>query len=611
MRRYLRTLKSHCCWRVIMLGLLVFDAQGENREWTPLQGQKYQAQLIWATPTNALLQSGAQKFWVNLVTLSEADRTFILQETPRIILEWRTKQQAVAQKESEDAEAALKLIQNAIKAFHNTPRATSAACILPSGRKVIINSLNAESLIIEATQRQKRAKLQLEAAEQELAKTSGLTMGQGVAGGGSLSRGVPSGNLDFSDVTGGASASATANPILSPRNQVRTVEVEGTGATTDEALKDAFSSAVRTCIGVIVNAEQVVKNESVIKDEILTYSNGYINNYDDLGSTNKAGLIVRRIRATVILGKLSGKLRERNIAVNEIKGEALFAEATTVNQERKDFRAMLKNIFTDYELGKLWIPRLVERRIKAQDENNATVVFSIINEPNQSAISEFHLALQRLLAQKYKPQRVQIEERRGGGNFVPYYRMVEGLFINGDVRNDKLQFKETHSYFYHKKILLFVNAAPARLLSENERSNNRSAGIKKIYTSLSCTGYEIPADDWENYFQGNVYFRQGDDYGYLASSPGSLTIVGSLKDKQSQEVDFVVAPVDFSLVGCSVFGGSAILHKEGYLPEQYGLFDGFDRFKTESPLLVEKTFPIDNLRRISNIELKLEFKKTD
>jgi hypothetical protein len=162
--------KAGLFWIIIVLGAVAPVVHGEYRAWTPVQGQKYQAQLVWATPTNALLQSGAKKFWVNLSVLAEPDKAYIERETPRVVLEWRRTQQVAAQKESDEAKAALDIIQATVNAFRNTPRATSAAGVLPNGRRIVVNSLNADGLIMEARHRCERADKAKENAEVEIAK---------------------------------------------------------------------------------------------------------------------------------------------------------------------------------------------------------------------------------------------------------------------------------------------------------------------------------------------------------------------------------------------------------------------------------------------------------
>ena len=54
---------------------------------------------------------------------------------------------------------------------------------------------------------------------------------------------------------------------------------EGHGETAEEALKEAMRDVLQKVVGVYVDSEFRVNNDTIIKDEILTHSNGFIDHY--------------------------------------------------------------------------------------------------------------------------------------------------------------------------------------------------------------------------------------------------------------------------------------------------------------------------------------------
>ncbi len=58
------------------------------------------------------------------------------------------------------------------------------------------------------------------------------------------------------------------------------VRGRGTGMSKMEALKDAYRDAVEQAVGLYVDAEQMVRQEELVKDQILTQSNAYIEKYE-------------------------------------------------------------------------------------------------------------------------------------------------------------------------------------------------------------------------------------------------------------------------------------------------------------------------------------------
>ena len=93
---------------------------------------------------------------------------------------------------------------------------------------------------------------------------------------------------------------------------VETVRVKGRGIGEDKsaALKDAYRDAVERAVGLYVDAEQMVENDEIVKDRILTQSNAFIEKYKIISLKTNRGLVNVEILATVRKGELSHKLRE-------------------------------------------------------------------------------------------------------------------------------------------------------------------------------------------------------------------------------------------------------------------------------------------------------------
>lgn len=62
-----------------------------------------------------------------------------------------------------------------------------------------------------------------------------------------------------------------------------TVSVSGSGATIDEAKADAIKNALQYALKQLVIVERVISGNKVLKDKILSTSNGYIEKYKEIG----------------------------------------------------------------------------------------------------------------------------------------------------------------------------------------------------------------------------------------------------------------------------------------------------------------------------------------
>jgi len=128
------------------------------------------------------------------------------------------------------------------------------------------------------------------------------------------------------------------------------VIAEGVGASSDEAIKDAFRNAVRQVVGAVVDAETLIKDDQVIDDKVLTYSDGLITKYEEVPGSKKSqgGLLRIKITAVVERKTVVAKLKAANVTVKELDGKGMFAEAVTKLESQADAKVLIAKTFADY-----------------------------------------------------------------------------------------------------------------------------------------------------------------------------------------------------------------------------------------------------------------------
>lgn len=108
------------------------------------------------------------------------------------------------------------------------------------------------------------------------------------------------------------------------------VVATGTGVTQEKALSSAFRNAIQQVVGVILDSETLVKNQQVIRDEILLYSSGYIERYHKIRERkNSDGLYEITIKAEVQNRQLRAKLNAVRAAKGKVDGNSIFASVIT------------------------------------------------------------------------------------------------------------------------------------------------------------------------------------------------------------------------------------------------------------------------------------------
>lgn len=130
--------------------------------------------------------------------------------------------------------------------------------------------------------------------------------------------------------------------------KVEKVVVSGVGINADKAHQNAIRNAVEQVIGSYVSSETLVKDSALIKDEILSYSGGYVKESHILSTGKDDELITVRLEALVVATKLKGRMRELNIAFKKVAGESLFGEAISKMEVQQSGADLLKGVVSKY-----------------------------------------------------------------------------------------------------------------------------------------------------------------------------------------------------------------------------------------------------------------------
>jgi hypothetical protein len=169
------------------------------------------------------------------------------------------------------------------------------------------------------------------------------------------------------DVLGG-SIDFVSTAHAEDTGEVVTVEVDGIGATADDALKNALRMAVQEAVGTLVDEQTQVANDKLINDTVLSYSNGFIEHIDTLSAPAPdralGGLYKCRIRAIVKRGDVAKKLEAIPMVSSEVAGEQMWAQALSKVQGVEDGRKLLTEFHKRRPLHRLLVARVVDKNGK-------------------------------------------------------------------------------------------------------------------------------------------------------------------------------------------------------------------------------------------------------
>lgn len=141
--------------------------------------------------------------------------------------------------------------------------------------------------------------------------------------------------------------------VVADEAEIVKIKGRGVGINKTEALKDAYRDAVERAVGLYVDAEQMMKNEKLMTDQILTQSNAYIEKYE-IASENKSanGLvtvnILAQVRKYALTKKLSDVMPTVTVDVSAASRNA-HAQAITETKMQDDALALIKNELKSFD----------------------------------------------------------------------------------------------------------------------------------------------------------------------------------------------------------------------------------------------------------------------
>ena len=128
---------------------------------------------------------------------------------------------------------------------------------------------------------------------------------------------------------------------------LRVVIAEGFGANVDKAKKDAYREAVRLVVGAFVDSSQLLKNDKLIEDRIITLSSAYVEKASPpLTQVSEDGLVRVKIRAWVRMTKVLETLKKNNVELI-VDNTSFTAELQTKADQAEGADALMERVFND------------------------------------------------------------------------------------------------------------------------------------------------------------------------------------------------------------------------------------------------------------------------
>lgn len=135
----------------------------------------------------------------------------------------------------------------------------------------------------------------------------------------------------------------TQHVIENPKDEIA-LTVSADGATKEEATKIALRSAIEQAYGAFVSANTTILNDEMVKDEIVTISNGNIKSYQEVASALLPnGRITVTLNAIVSISKLTSYAQSKG-ATTEFAGATFAMNVKMMELNKQNEMKALDNL---------------------------------------------------------------------------------------------------------------------------------------------------------------------------------------------------------------------------------------------------------------------------
>lgn len=134
----------------------------------------------------------------------------------------------------------------------------------------------------------------------------------------------------------------------SGRQEYIQVDVVSEGGTLEQARLEGFRTAIGQAIGSVVATQTASQHQRLVRDEIISYSSGFVDKYEILEQTQPGNRVRLKMRVWVAKSKLAQRLLSKGFDTQMVPGDQLAAQAQTLAEERQQGDQLARAVMQDY-----------------------------------------------------------------------------------------------------------------------------------------------------------------------------------------------------------------------------------------------------------------------
>lgn len=136
--------------------------------------------------------------------------------------------------------------------------------------------------------------------------------------------------------------------LIKDSRKVYYVQVESTAPNEEQARQAGFRLAVSQAVGTLVVSETEVKNKQLVRDEIIQYSSGYIDDFKIISSTQVGGMTRLVMDVWVVESKIADRILGESKADGTVDGARAALQQQTYLREQYTGDQLIDMVTRDF-----------------------------------------------------------------------------------------------------------------------------------------------------------------------------------------------------------------------------------------------------------------------
>ena len=133
-----------------------------------------------------------------------------------------------------------------------------------------------------------------------------------------------------------------------PNGSDKYIRATGTGNSFDEAKQKAFQQAIEIKVGSFIDSERQTFNQKLVRDDILVYSAGYVDDFKVISQNTLGNKVVVTVDVLVASSKLSNRIISQGKSTGVYENRKHVTQYQTYLKNREDGDKLLDAVLNDY-----------------------------------------------------------------------------------------------------------------------------------------------------------------------------------------------------------------------------------------------------------------------